>query len=721
MAIVLGWRLTGSPGCRYGSGVRVSVRTAAGASLLGLLGGLGTGCNDYNLFGDEKNATPYDTAGEHDGNGEGTGARACPDLVELPGFSAIDESCDAEVETGPLSTVVEWQRSDFGSMREYAQVVVAPLVGQLTDDDGDGVITRDDHPDVVIVADDDGADNPDGFGLLVVLDGTTGETVTAVFSAFLGEVEVHPYRYATPVLVDLEADGLPEIVTVVRVGNPGGGTGEDPHDSGDLLPDTAEAGPPDDSGGGGGGGDAIGPPEDPNDWCATAAFHADGQVQWISPHYVACSGHLLAAADLDGDGYGEILVEDAVLDHAGNLLWEMASLSSAAAYEEMGSDPVAIDLDGDGAPEVLAGRAVYEGDGTLRCEVPAGDPDGFPAAADLDGDGLGEFIVVGDGEVHVYGDDCAPKAGWVLVGSGNGGPATVADFDGDGAPEIGLANAEVYSVYEADGTVLWSHPCTDASSHATGSSVFDFDADGQAEVLYADEITLWVLDGATGTVRLEDPLHTSRTLHEFPIAADVDGDGETEIVVPQGGGHYGTENGGVYVLGSAAAPWLGDRQVWNQHAWTLTSIRDDLTTPYPAPPNWPFSNTFRSGDLGASAGGALPDALGVMQACYEACLDDKIGVELRLWNGGMASMRAGVPVSVYAESAGSEVLLETFRSEEVVTPGSATPTFSFEVRAELVPEGVIVVRFDDDGSGGEVVGECHEENNSFRLEGVACP
>jgi hypothetical protein len=696
--------------------VRGLLRSVLAASPFGLALVLTGGCNDYQLLGSELTVTPYDSVGEHDGEGEGSAERACPDLVELPGFSPIDESCDAEVYTGRLETQVEWSRSNFGSMHEYAQVVVSPLVGQLTDDNADGVIDRDDHPDVVLVADDDGADNADGFGLLVVLDGTTGETRTAIMSVFVGESEIHPYRYATPVLVDLDANGEPEIVTIVRLGNPAGGGGGGGGDTGEIIVDSGGGGPEGDPGDSGES-DAI----DPNDWCAAAAFHADGQVQWLSSHLVTCSGHLLAAADLDGDGMAEVLVQDAVLDHTGKLLWEMLGMSSAGAYEEMGSDPVAIDLDVDGAPEVLAGRAIYEGDGTLRCEVPEGMPDGFPAAADLDGDGLGEFILVGEGEVHTYRHDCTPFSSWALVGSGNGGPATVADFDGDGEPEIGLANAEVYAVYEADGTLLWSHACTDLSSHATGSSVFDFDGDGQAEVLYADEVALWILDGATGAVRLQDSTHTSRTLHEFPIAADVDGDGETEIVVPQGGGHHGLANTGVYVLGSAGAPWLGDRQVWNQHAWTLTNIRDDLTAPYPAPPNWPFSNTFRSGDLAASAGGALPDALGVLQACFESCLDGRIGVEARLWNGGMAPMRADVPVSVYAETPEGETLLQTFRSGDIITPGSASPTLAFEVRAEDVPNGVLVVRFDDDGEGGQVVAECHEDNNDFRLEGVVCP
>lgn len=675
-------------------------------------------CNDYNLFDFLNPDVPFDTDGDYDPEGSGDKSRACPDMDELPGTAPIDESCDAVPDTGLLLAQLEWERTDFGVWPEYSQVVVSPLVGQLTDDDGDGAITRDDHPDIVLVADDDGADNPDGFGLLVLLDGVTGETTNVIFRSTFGDAEIRPYRYATPVLADLDADGQPEIVTVVRVGYPAEEE-EEEGETGEQVPDTAaEEGAPGDSGEEDA--NTIGPPQNPNEWCTVAAYHPDGEVQWLSDQLVACAGHLLAAADLDGDGTGEILVQDMVLSSDGSLLWPMLGVSSAAAYAQMGSDPVAIDLDGDGAPEVLSGRAIYAGDGRLQCEIPADHPDGFPAAADLDLDGLGEFVLVGEGEVHVYRHDCEPLASWALVGSGNGGPAAIADFDGDGAPEIGLANAEFYAVYEADGTLLWTHACTDESSHATGSSVFDFDGDGRSEVLYADEMALWVLDGKTGAVRLQDDHHTSRTLHEFPIAADVDGDGETEIVVPQGGGHYGTESGGVYVLGSAATPWRGDRQVWNQHAWTLTNIRDDLTLPYPAPPNWPFSNTFRSGDLSASAGGALPDALGVVQACYDPCLNDEIGVEVRLWNGGMAPMRSGVAVTVYTELKGKEIGLQTLRSTDVLEPGSATPTFAFKIRKSLVPEGVLVVRVDDDGLGNEQVAECHEDNNGYRLEGVVC-
>jgi hypothetical protein len=197
---------------------------AVGLGRVGVLALLLAACNDYNLFGEAGPDIPFDSAGEYDGEGDGNGLRACPALEELPGTAPVDESCIAVPQTGPLLTRLEWERTDFGGTIEYTQVVVSPLVGQLTDDDGDGQITRMDHPDVVIVADDDGK-AVDDFGLLAVLDGVDGSTITTIFSVRLGDAEVHPYRYATPVLADLDADGTPEIVAVVRVGYSGGGGG----------------------------------------------------------------------------------------------------------------------------------------------------------------------------------------------------------------------------------------------------------------------------------------------------------------------------------------------------------------------------------------------------------------------------------------------------------------------------------------------------------------
>src|SRR5690606_10463058 len=109
---------------------------------------------------------------------------------------------------------------------------------------------------------------------------------------------------------------------------------------------------------------------------------------------------------------------------------------------------------------------------------------------------------------------------------------TLADFDGDNLPEIGVAGATAYSVFDPDGPapVLWSRDTKDFSSHATGSSVFDFEGDGVAEVIYGDECFVRVYRGTDGHVLLEIPNNTG-TIHEYPLVADVDADGRSEILV----------------------------------------------------------------------------------------------------------------------------------------------------------------------------------------------
>jgi hypothetical protein len=78
--------------------------------------------------------------------------------------------------------------------------------------------------------------------------------------------------------------------------------------------------------------------------------------------------------------------------------------------------------------------------------------------------------------------------------------------------------------------VLWSRPSQDQSSNVTGSSIFDFEGDGIAEAVYADECFVRVYDGRTGDV-LFSQSHSSCTWYENPVVADVDGDFNAEIVI----------------------------------------------------------------------------------------------------------------------------------------------------------------------------------------------
>ena len=140
--------------------------------------------------------------------------------------------------------------------------------------------------------------------------------------------------------------------------------------------------------------------------------------------------------------------------------------------------------------------------------------------------------------------------------------------------------------------VLWSRPSQDRSSNVTGSSVFDFDADGVAEVAYADECFVRIYRGTDGDV-LYSQSASSGTGYEYPVIADVDGDFNSEIVVALTTGvscpatdpiyTRGTatflSSTGIVVLRDAMDRWAASRPIWNQHAYTVSNVGDDGSIP----------------------------------------------------------------------------------------------------------------------------------------------
>ena len=172
------------------------------------------------------------------------------------------------------------------------------------------------------------------------------------------------------------------------------------------------------------------------------------------------------------------------------------------------------------------------------------DVRGLSVVADLDGDDVPEVIVTSS-NFSVYGSflsvlDIDGNLIWDYQFDENGsGPATIADFDGDGSPEIGVVSKYFYYVFEGDGSILWTRATHENSSGFTGSSGLAVEGGGAAEVVYADEETLWVFDGHSSDVELEFTEHASGTRYEYPTIADVDGDGSAEILVPHGRGSDG--------------------------------------------------------------------------------------------------------------------------------------------------------------------------------------
>src|SRR5262249_8505821 len=146
-------------------------------------------------------------------------------------------------------------------------------------------------------------------------------------------------------------------------------------------------------------------------------------------------------------------------------------------------------------------------------------------------------------------------------------------------------------VFASDGSVRWQQPTRDGSSQSTGSSVFDFDGDGKAEVIYGDELYLRIYRGTDGAVLYQLP-KSSGTAYEYPVIADVDADGNAEIVAVANT-LFGGQQNGIFVIGDRNDTWVNTRQIWNQHTYHINNINDNGTVPRYEANSWQTHNSYR--------------------------------------------------------------------------------------------------------------------------------
>jgi len=268
----------------------------------------------------------------------------------------------------------------------------------------------------------------------------------------------------------------------------------------------------------------------------------------------------LAGGDLDGAGDYEVVVaceeEGEVYAYhvqSGQLVdgWPVWA---GGYYGYITSGPVLADLDGDGDSEVLValdyadttGLAAIQGDGSYlwQRQYTSGSP---MSAADVDRDGDVEILVsgYGPGMSRLYTfllDHKGQQVARWLGGSPNG--IVTADLDADGTSEIVFCSDSAVQATHADGTTLWKTRVDDPLETGGGLCVGDLDDDGLCEVYMT---SLVQADGFVFT-RVYALDHAGQPLTETgypktmmgysaqcaPLIADIDGDGQKELIVAPG-------------------------------------------------------------------------------------------------------------------------------------------------------------------------------------------
>ena len=558
---------------------------------------------------------------------------------------------------------VLWQWADPPDQPEYFQVLSAPMVIDLNDDDGDGVIGAGDVPDVIFYGMANECHNCDG--LLRVISGSDGTELW--YDTTLTEMP----SGAAPAAGELVASSPGPEIVVKSVDH-------------DII-----------------------------------CYSADGAQLWSTAISETHSKGAISLHDMDHDGepeivYGRVILgADGTLHGTGEYGWGKTASNMPISY--------AVDLDGDQILEVVTGNAAYHKDGSALWTT--GEDDGTTAVGDFDGDGDAEIVISGGGTLRMMTHEGSPLWGPVdtLGDSSNGAPPTVADFDGDGLPEIGIADKYYYQVYDGDGTLQWSHETAETSSGITGSTVFDFNGDGTAEVVYGDEENFYIFEGTTGTILFQEPEHSSRTQVEYPVIVDVNADGSADIVLSSNRVFEESGWDGVTALtGTNETGWWATRRVWNQHAYFVTNVDDDGTIPQYQLNPWEVHNSFRQARPETGWDGyAVPDVLPVVQGiCDDGC-PTEMTLAFRIWNRGAEDVMAGLPVSLWDDHL-NYMLGSTYVPDEIPA-GWTSATLEIPFDPHEIPDGAVMLRVDRFGTGDDIYVECDEDNNDVVLSDVSCP
>ncbi len=431
---------------------------------------------------------------------------------------------------------------------DYKQVMSSPSVGDI---DGDGV------PEIAFTSYKDGAYT--SKGVLRVLNGANGRVKFSI-----SDEDIRPYAAVTPLLIDIDGDGKAEIIH--------------PHYEGKKI----------------------------------IALNHDGSLRWSHSidftnsgmtKYVCFAG--FSAADLDKDGQAEIIAGPFILKEKNGVAVQIARIAETGSCFNYA---VNLSKDPQQGLRIVGTTGVFDSKGNVIFKYKRS---GTPASADIhpDVDGL-EIIVTGNGYLTIYngltGEVLSDKKlsehsdlicsvdanGNGIVG---GGQASIGDFDGDPSNlEIAVATGKSLTIFDSHGEKIAGSVTQDCSSLSTGLTSFDFNGDGKPEIIYADEqyVRIYEMNGSRNLHIIWEAINPSGTLLEYPVVADVTGDGYAKLIVVSNNmwvdsgqlkysdaqKDFARDVTGLRVFGPRQAKsWMPTRAVWNQHSYLASNVNDNLT------------------------------------------------------------------------------------------------------------------------------------------------
>lgn len=250
-----------------------------------------------------------------------------------------------------------------------------------------------------------------------------------------------------------------------------------------------------------------------------------------------------ALGDLDGDGRLEVVFGSwnealfAVNGEDGSILWSYPILDSGNS-----GAPIIADIDNDQKPEVVfsSGDTLYafqgeSGDLIWSLELISTPVGACPSTADLDGDGTLEVIFGENDRICAYDGETGSIL-WIAVGYRikEYGSPVAEDVDSDGAAEVMAMKVDGSDSYFTllsgiDGSEIWDSPIDCGFTYSPVPAFADIDLDGNPEIVSCcGDNDVYVYNPPNGEV-IWHAEHPGEACYASPVLADIDGNGTLEI------------------------------------------------------------------------------------------------------------------------------------------------------------------------------------------------
>jgi hypothetical protein len=500
-------------------------------------------------------------------------------------------------------------------------------------------------------------------------------------------------------------------------------------------------------------------------------YNLDGSIKWVSNTRIGQNfsiqiGGTVGLADFNQDGIPEVYVYNEIFNAQTGVKLIDGGNNGRGFYREQSSLGVisltlAADLDDNPNDlELACGYTIYKVDIT-NVNGTAGNSM-TPYNISIDGsfrDGLTSVVDINsDGNLDVLVSTFGPPGQSILYAFTleNGVPTLIARtnlpansgfinqtgvpmsgiVDGSGENSIIMCRARALLHYKYNGTqefqLIWNIPTNDESGE-TGITLFDFNQNGINEIVYRDEENLRIIDGSQNPPQdLATFTCRSGTGFEMPIVGDIDNTGETKICVTCGETNV-TRFGRLTVFGApeGSQPWAPSRGVWNQYAYYIFNINDDLTVPQRQLNNashaeGAFNSIYVQASLVSDDGVFLQRAPNLTIEADCLVFDESTGewvVNITVRNQANASLRseAGVIVAAFdrhPDEGGTVVGQTTINI--ALNPGESSGNIQLRLPIDFYESLYLVVNYSGVGTDSQDPrfygsAECTYEDNIIQL------